>query len=76
MYAKVLAESLMHYRDCLLFLAISRKRLSQSLSLVDNSIIVLLFGCIVLLGLTEKPTKYMRGSRSYNSADDYVYIIQ
>ena len=55
------AESLMHYRECLLFLDINRKRLCQTLSSVDNSIIVLLFGCIVLLGLTEKSTNYRRG---------------
>ena len=61
MYARVPAESLMHYRECLLFLDINRKRLCQTLSSVDNSIIVLLFGCIVLLGLKEKSTNYMRG---------------
>ena len=56
MYARVLAESLMHYRECRLFLAINRERFCQTLSSVDNSIILLLFGCFVLLGLTEKTT--------------------
>ena len=50
------AESFMHYRKCLLFLAINRKRLGQALSSVHNSVIVLLFECLVLLGLTEKST--------------------
>ena len=67
MYARVLAESLMHYRECLLFLAMNRKRLCQTLSTVDNSIIVLFFRCLVLSGLTEKSTNYMRGL--------YVYVI-
>ena len=61
MYARVLAESLMQYRECVLFLAINRKRLCQFFSSVNNSTIVLLFGCLVLLGLTEKSTSYMRG---------------
>ena len=69
MYARVLAESLMHYRECLLFLAINRKSLCQILLLVDNSIIGFLFGCLVLLSLTEKSTSYMR------SLYDYVIMI-
>ena len=67
MYTRVLAESLTHYQECLLFLTINRKKFCQALSSVDNSIIVLLFGCLVLLGLTEKSTSYMRGL--------YVYVI-
>ena len=51
MYAGALAEILMHYRECLLFLAINRKKVCQTLSSKDNSIIVPLFGCLVLLGL-------------------------
>ena len=65
MYAKVLAEKLMHCRESLLFLAINRKMLCQTLSSVDNSIIVLLFGCLVLLGFTEKSTNYVRGLYGY-----------
>ena len=53
--------------QCLFFLAINRKRLCQALSSVDNSVIFLLFGCLILLGLTEKSTNYMRGL--------YVYVI-
>ena len=67
MYARVLPESLMHYRECLLFLAINRKRLRQALSLVDNSTTVLLFRCLVLLRLIEKSTNFMKGL--------YVYVI-
>ena len=37
MYARVLAERLMHCRECLLFLAINIKRLGQTLSSVNNS---------------------------------------
>ena len=59
-------QHLMHYRGCL-FLAINRKRSCQTLSSVANSIIGLLFGCLVLLGFTEKSTNYMRGL--------YVYVI-
>ena len=44
MYTTVLAESLMHCRECLLFFAINRKRLCQTLSSVEDLIIVLLFG--------------------------------
>ena len=50
-----------------LFLAINRKRLCQALLSVDNSLNVLLFGCLLPLSLTEKPTKCMR--------DLYVYVI-
>ena len=35
------------------FIAINRKRLCQTLSSVDSSVIILIFGCLVLLGLTE-----------------------
>ena len=65
MHARGLAESLMHYQECLLFLAINRKRKRLTLSSVDNSIIALLFGCLVLLGLTEKSTNYMRSLYVY-----------
>ena len=67
MHARVLAESLMHYRESLLFSRINRKRLCQTLSSVDSSIIIHLFGCLVLLGLTKKSTKHMGGL--------YVYVI-
>ena len=65
MHARVLVEKLMHCRECLLFLAINKKRLYHTLSSVNNSIIVLLFGCSVLLGFTEKSTDYMRGLYNY-----------
>ena len=65
MYARVLAESLMHCREFLPFLVINKKSLCQTLSLVENSIIVLLFGCLVLLGLTAKTTNYIRGLHDY-----------
>ena len=65
MYAKVLAEKLMHCRESFLFLAINRKMLCQTLSSVNNSVIVLLFGCLVLLGFTEKSTNYVRGLYGY-----------
>ena len=61
MYARVLAESLMHYRECLLFLAINRKKLCQTFSSVGNLIIVLLFICLVQLDFIEKSKNYMRG---------------
>ena len=52
MYAKVLAESLMNYRECFLFLVINRKILRrQALSSVENSvskIAILLSGCLLL----------------------------
>ena len=60
MYAKVLAENLMHCQECLAILTSNRKILCQTLSSVDISLNVLLFGCLVLLGLTEKSTNYMR----------------
>ena len=41
--------------------------LCHTLLSVDNSVIVLLFGCLVLLGFTEKSTNSMRGL--------YVYVI-
>ena len=44
MYARLLSENLM----CVFFLAINKKSFCQTLSSVDNSIIVLLFGCLVL----------------------------
>ena len=44
-----------------------QKKKMTNLVSVDNSIIVLLFGCLVLLGLIEKSTNYMRGL--------YVYVI-
>ena len=56
MYARVLAENLMHCRECLLVLARNRKTLSS----VDILINILLFGCLVLLTLTKKSTNYMR----------------
>ena len=65
MYARILAERLMHYRECLLFLAINIKRLCQTLSSVNNSIIALLFGCLILAALIEKSTNYMRGLYDY-----------
>ena len=61
MYARVVAENLMHCREKILFFAINRKRLCQTLSSVDNSVIFLLFGCLILLGLTGKSRNYMRG---------------
>ena len=67
MYARVLVESLMHYRECPLVLPINKKGLCQTVSSVDDSVIVLLFGCLILLVLTEKSTNYMRGL--------YVYVI-
>ena len=67
MYAKVIAESLMHYREFFLLLATKRKRLCQSCSSVNNSFIVLLFRFLRLLGLTEKLTNYTR--------DLYDYVI-
>ena len=42
-------------------LSYQQKRLYQTLSSVDNSIIVLLFGCSVILGLTKKSAHYLRG---------------
>ena len=60
MYAKVLAENLMHCQERLAILTSNRKILCQTLSSVDISLNVLLFGCLVLLGLTEKSTNYMR----------------
>ena len=51
MYARAFAEILMQYRECLLFLAINKKKVCQTLSSEDNSIIVPLFGSLVLLGL-------------------------
>ena len=60
MYATVLAENLMYCQECLLFLSINRKRLCQTLSSVEISVIVLLFGCLALLGLTEESRNYMR----------------
>ena len=48
-----------------LFFAINRKRLCQTLSSVDNSVIFLLFGCLILLGLTGKSRNYMRGLYDY-----------
>ena len=66
MNARVLAESLMIYREYLLFLAVNRKRLCQTLSSVDHLILVLLFGCLVLLGVAEKSTNYMRSLYFYD----------
>ena len=66
-YARVLAESLMHYRECFLSFAINRKKLCQTLLSESSLIIVLLFGCLVLLDLTEKSTNYIRGL--------YYYVI-
>ena len=34
---------------------------TQTLSSVDNLAIILLFGCLLPLGFTEKSTNYMRG---------------
>ena len=65
MYARVLAANLIRCRVCLLFLAISRKRLCQIHSTVDNSIIVLIFGGLVLKDLTEKSTNFKRGYYDY-----------
>ena len=65
MYARVLAVRLMHYRECLLFLAINRKKLCRTLSSMNNSIIVFLFRCLILLGLTEKSTNCMTGLHVY-----------
>ena len=48
MYTRMLAEKLMHCREYLHSLASNRKSLCQTLSLADISIIVLLFGCLVL----------------------------
>ena len=49
-------------------LSYHHKKFFQTLSSVDNSIVVLLFGYLVyLLGLSEKSTNYMRGL--------YVYVI-
>lgn len=67
MYAKVLAENLMHCQERLAILTSNRKILCQTLSSVDISLNVLLFGCLLPLSLTEKPTKCMR--------DLYVYVI-
>ena len=55
-YLKVLIESLVHCQECPVFLAINRKKFYQTLSSVKNSVTVLLFGSLVLLGLTEKST--------------------
>ena len=60
MYARVPPKKLMHCRESLLFLAINRKQLCQTLSSVENSVIVLLFSFLVLIGLTGKSTNYMR----------------
>ena len=49
------AESLIRYQKYLLFLAVNRKRKWQTLASVDNSIIVLLFPCLV-----QKSRNYMR----------------
>ena len=49
MYVRVLAESLMHCQECPLFLGINRKKWCQTLSSVDNSIIALLFECLLCL---------------------------
>ena len=65
MYARVLAANLIRCRVCLLFLAISRKRLCQIHSTVDNSIIVLIYGGLVLKDLTEKSTNFKRGYYDY-----------
>ena len=61
MYARVLAESLMHYRECVLFLAINSKKF------VSNYFISGQFNYCSLIGLTEKVTDYMGGY--------YVYVI-
>ena len=53
-----------HCREFLLFLAINRKTLCQTLSSMHNLVIVLLFGCLVLLCLTEKSADYMQHERS------------
>ena len=54
-----------HCLACLLFLVINRKRLCQTFSSVHNSIIVLLSGYLVLLGLIEKSTNYISGLYDY-----------
>lgn len=61
MYATLLGESFMHCRECFLFLAINRKRVYQTFSPVGSSVVVLLFGSLVLLGFTEKSTNYIGG---------------
>ena len=66
-----------------------RKRLCKTLSSADNSIIVLLFACLVLSVLTEKSTNYMRGlydyaitpsrtfeqTRKYSAANDWDFLM-
>ena len=42
-----------------------RERLCKTFSSADNSIIVLLFACLVLSVLTEKSKNYMRGLYDY-----------
>ena len=44
----------MHFWECLLYLAINRKKFYQNFSSFDNSITVHLLGCLVLWTLTEK----------------------
>ena len=69
MYERVLAEKLIYCRESFLFLVINRKKLLQTLSSVKNSVIVLLFGCLVLLGFTGKSTNYVRGLYGYVKMD-------
>ena len=81
MYARVQAESIVHYWKCLLFLAINRKRLCLTLSSVDNSITVLLFGCLVLLGFFRKTKKLHERSlylcdNNYSSSYDELLSKQ
>ena len=51
--------------EYLLCLAFNRKMLYQTLSSVDNSIIVLFYGYLVLSGLTAKSKNYMTGLNDY-----------
>ena len=56
-------ENVMPCRECLFCLAINRENFCQTFSLVENAIVVLFVGCLVLLGLTEKSINYMKGLR-------------
>ena len=58
MYTRVLAENLMHYQGSLLLLVINRNGCVKLF--YQWTIIVLLFGCLVLLSLHEKSPNYLR----------------
>ena len=65
MYARVLPKNVMHCRECFPFLGINRKRLCQTLSSVDSSVICPLIWMFTSIRSYRKINKLLTGHCDY-----------